>query len=100
MTMERKKELRKALISIEMFAIGASLSFGACSCAVKSAEKEKLSNTKTYYVAPITMINENGETTYASPSGWILAYDENGKPYCYQTINTNDTEIKTLKKSK
>ena len=100
MTMERKKELRKALISIEMFAIGASLSFGACSCAVKSAEKEKLSNTKTYYAAPIAMTNKDGETTYAAPSGWTLAFDESGKPYCYKTIIIDDTEIKTLKKSK
>ena len=37
-----------------------------------------------YFIAPIAITNTNGKTIYTAPSGWMLAYDENGRPYCYQ----------------
>ena len=37
-----------------------------------------------YFIQPIAITNANGETAYTAPSGWMLAFDENGMPYCYQ----------------
>ena len=100
MTIERKEELRKLLLKISVFSGCAVLGFSIGRCARNASTEDESNNTKTYYAAPIAMTNKDGETTYAAPSGFTLAYDEDGKLYCYKTIIINDSEIKTLKKSK
>ena len=92
MTNERKAELRKLLLKMVCFSGGAILSFGAGSCAAKTAGQEELKSTKKYYAAPIAITNNNGETKYVAPKGFNLAYDENGLPYCYKTIVTDTIE--------
>ncbi len=112
-----KKELRKLIISKTLFLFGIysgtvllCASIKNCSKKTEDPSEEIINNesiysynenyqTNRYFSAPIKIIKEDGTTLYTAPLGWYLAYDEDGKPYCYQDRvekNNVDSEAVSL----
>ena len=69
--------IKTGLSALALAAIAILIAITA-KCSADKKENQKV------YVNPISMTDSNGVTNYHAPAGFELAFDEEGKPYCYQ----------------
>lgn len=117
MEKNKKMELAKLIMSKTLICFGIYGGTLLLCASIKNCSKEKNESneqiindnaiycndenyeTNRYFTNAVKIIKEDGTIVYIAPSGWLLAYDDDGKPYCYQDRIENsysDSEAITL----